>query len=150
MSEANNGMPFILYYKQIESIKSTNTSMTSPSNSKISTNNQPTDTNENSGDVNTCANNKPTDTNEILSDAHPLKTGTVIEKDGFLYLEREDRDGKIFYEEIPLYQDAQRLIDLIANSVQHWSATKETSILQSVPNNINKQPQTFAKLYDVK
>ena len=43
-----------------------------------------------------------------------------------------------------------RSIDIIANSVQHWSATKETSILNSVQNNINKQSQKFAKLYNIK
>ena len=33
-------------------------------------------------------------------DDHPLKTGIVIERSDFLYLERQDEDGNIFYEEI--------------------------------------------------
>ena len=44
-------------------------------------------------------------THENFSDTYPLKTGTVIEQNESLYLEREDSVGEIFYKEVPLYQD---------------------------------------------
>ena len=50
-------------------------------------------------------------------DDHPLKTGIVIERSDYLYLEREDEDGNIFYDEVPLYQDVERSIQLIAKRV---------------------------------
>jgi hypothetical protein len=43
-----------------------------------------------------------TDMNENFADTHPLNTGTVIEKNDFLYLEQEDSVGEIFYDEVPL------------------------------------------------
>ena len=50
-------------------------------------------------------------------DDHPLKTGIVIERSDYLYLEQEHEDGNIFYDEVPLYQDVERSIQLIAKSV---------------------------------
>ena len=41
-----------------------------------------------------------------------VKTGIVIERSDFLYLEREDKDGNIFYEEVPLYQDVERYVHI--------------------------------------
>ena len=68
-------------------------------------------------------------------DTHPLKTGTVIEQSDVLYLERNDTDDNIFYEEDHLYQDDKRSILLIAKSVQQWSTTADSSILlREYPN----------------
>jgi len=82
-------------------------------------------------------------------DDHPLKTGTVIERSDFLYLEREDKDGNIFYEEVPLYRDVERSIQLIAKSAQHWSTTADSSILKREAQQAEeiKQPLLFAEEY---
>ena len=79
---------------------------------------------------------------------HPLKTGIVIERSDYLYLEREDEDGNIFYDEVPLYQDVERSIQLIAKSVQHWSMTADSSILKREPQQAEiKEPLLFAEEY---
>ena len=82
-------------------------------------------------------------------DDHPLKTGIVIERSDYLYLEREDEDGNIFYDEVPLYQDVERSIQLIAKSVQHWSMTADSSILKQEPQETEiKEALLFAEEYN--
>ena len=107
LSETNDGDPYIPEYKKLESNESNPKLESIKSNMKM----------------------ESKESNNEL-DNHPLKTGIVIERSDFLYLEREDEDGNIFYEEVPLYQDVERSIQLIAKSVQHWSMTADSSILK--------------------
>ena len=65
---------------------------------------------------------------EALADEHPLKTGTVIKQNHYLYLERAD-DGEIFYDEVPIYEDIDRSINIIAQSTDHWTACEGPSII---------------------
>ena len=91
MSETNDRAPFIPEYKKLES---------SESNPKLESNESNAKT-------------RKTLTSEIFVskreelDDHPPKTGIVIERSDYLYLEREDKDGNIFYDEVPLYQDVE-------------------------------------------
>ena len=120
LTETNDGEPFIPLHKQCQPTKPA----------------QP------------ILDKQPTDNNENFSDNHPLKTSTVIERNDFLYLEREDTGGEIFYDEIPLYEDVQRSINLIKNSVQHWSGLQDSSIIHQAqsPHNIAQQLQIFAEV----
>ena len=76
LTETNDGEPFIPQYKQMEMADR----LVPPS---IIT--QPTDKNENLEQQ--LVEPISTDTNENFADTHPLNTGTVIEKNDFLYLE---------------------------------------------------------------
>ena len=140
LSETNDGAPYIPEYKKLESIES---------NQKLESNR-----NFESKESNFEANLKTRKTlnSEVFVskrdelDNHPLKTGIVIERSDYLYLEREDEDGNIFYDEVPLYQDVERSIQLIAKSVQHWSMTADSSILKREPQQAEiKEPLLFAE-----
>ena len=65
---------------------------------------------------------------EALADKHPLKTGAVIEQNKCLYIERAD-DGEIFYDEVPIYEDFNKSINIVAQSTDHWTACKGASII---------------------
>ena len=58
---------------------------------------------------------------ETLADEYPLKTGTVIEQNRYLYLERTDY-GEIFYDEVPIYEGIHMSINIISQSTDHWTA----------------------------
>ena len=143
LSETNDGAPYIPEYKKLESIES---------NPKLESNRN-FESKESNIEANRKTRKPPTSKIFVSKrdelDDHPLKTGIVIERSDFLYLEREDKDGSIFYEEVPLYQDVERSIQLIAKSVQHWSMTADSSILKKEPQQAEiKEPLLFAEDYN--
>ena len=141
LSETNDGDPYIPEYKKLESSES------NPNVESIKPNME-----KESKESNTRTRKTPTSEISVSKseelDDHPLKTGIVIERSDFLYLEREDEDGNIFYDEVPLYQDVERSIQLIAKSVQHWSMTADSSILKRGTQQVEiKEPLLFAEEY---
>ena len=58
------------------------------------------------------------DSKSKIADDHPMKTGTIVEQNNCLYLERSE-DREIFYEEVPIYDDVDRSIMLISQSTNH-------------------------------
>lgn len=68
------------------------------------------------------------DSEAVIADNHPMKTGTIVEQNNCLYLERAE-DGEIFYEEVPIYDDVDRSVMLISQSTNHWSACKGASFI---------------------
>ena len=142
LSETNDGEPYIPEYRKLDSSESNPKLESSESNPKLESNESNTKT-------------RKTLTSEVFFskrdelDDHPLKTGIVIERSDYLYLEREDEDGNIFYDEVPLYQDVERSIQLIAKSVQHWSMTADSSILKQEPQETEiKEALLFAEEYN--
>ena len=113
LSKTNDGAPFIPEYKKLQSSESNPKLKSSESNPKL-------ESKESNIRTRKTASSKIFVSKSEELDNHPLKTGIVIERSDFLYLEREDEDGNIFYDEVPLYQDVERSIQLIAKSVQHW------------------------------
>ena len=142
LSETNDGEPFIPEYKRLESSKS------NPKVESIESKQKLESKESNTGTRKTATSKIFVFKNDKLDD-HPLKTGTVIEWSDFLYLEREDEDGNIFYEKFPLYQDVKRSIQLIAKSAQHWSTTADSSILKREPQQAEIKDQfLFAEEYE--
>ena len=70
-----------------------------------------------------------------VTDTHPQRTGTIIERDGYLYLERNDH-GDISYDTVPLYDNVDRTVNLINQSTEYWSTCNE-SFLQSSRANLH-------------
>jgi hypothetical protein len=53
-------------------------------------------------------------------DPHPIRTGTIIEENGFLFKERE-MDGLIFYDSLQVPDDPNKTLDIISDSDQYWT-----------------------------
>ena len=70
---------------------------------------------------------------EALADEHPLKKGTVIEQNHYLYLERAD-DREIFYDVVSIHEDIDRSINIFAQSTNHWTACEGPSIIDLQTN----------------
>ena len=105
LSETNDGAPFIPEYMKLQSSESNPKLKSSESNPKLESKESNIRTRKTASSKNFVSKSEELDN-------HPLKTGIVIERSNFLYLEREDEDGNIFYDEVPLYQDVERSIHI--------------------------------------
>ena len=91
---------------------------------------------------------KPSNLLSTVADQHPNKTGTVIEQDNCLYLERNN-NGEISYDSVPLYEDIDHSLRLIAQSTEHWTACKNQSLIHDdavslpVPNPLQHRRLTM-------